>query len=90
MPDNSYSSEDPGAGGFLVGDGEAKGLMKPKPISKPTKASTNYRNADLMSRKRCSTCVMFTPTSADGLGGHCDLGWQAQANMVCDEWEQKP
>lgn len=77
----SYSSEDPGAGGFLIGDGEPK--------IKPTKQNSHYRPAELMSRQRCGTCDMFKPTSADGQVGQCDLGWRAQFAYVCDHWEKK-
>lgn len=81
--DNSYSSEDPGAGGFLIGEG------KPK-AEKVTKKSVNYRHAEIVSLMRCGSCVMFHPEERGAMTGECDLGWNAQRNYVCDRWDPKP
>ena len=81
----AYSSEDAGAGGFLIPEGKAR-RNQPE---KPTKTNSHYRPAGLMSREDCGNCVMFTPDAGQRQIGNCDLGWRAQSTYVCDHWEAK-
>jgi len=79
----SYSSETGDAGGFLLEEQTAT------PDRHITKTEAEYQFAGIGANMHCGNCAMYNPYASNPSAGRCDLGWQAKATYVCNQWVAK-